>query len=553
MKKGAKIAIIVGAIVIVVGGVGGFVVSKTLSTNTDIEDAGMYFENIMPYQAQDLSDFISVSGTVASESSMNITSSVSAKVTQLNVSIGDYVNVGDVLCVLDSTEIKQQIEDLETNIKNASALDENSKELNRQALKNAKEDQVIQLKQAQETIDDAQEEYDKAYKKYSDSITAINNAVLEYNDICNQIAQYESSMPQEDYSDDYIEDSEAMSFNNLNEYSATNLSYGEDEYSNLISRREELSANIQSYQAECSTYEEQFDGLQKAIETARDNYTSVKRSTDQAIETAQNTVDMQDYQDNSSSSTATQLEQLKKQLSECTVKAEKSGKITSLGIAQGDTATEGSLLMTIENDSQLKITVDIEEGDILKVKEGMNVIVTSEATGETEIKGVVSKVITIVSSNNTPSADGSSGDASGSGGFTAEITINEDSDLLVGMKAKAKIMLVEKSNCYAILYDCIMYDDDGNPYVFVADTSAGDGSTATVKRVDITVGDESDSYVEVSSDELKENDLIITTPYDVTEGDTINLSPYIDYSGGFDMNVDDSMDVVANGEAVVMR
>jgi RND family efflux transporter MFP subunit len=309
---------------------------------------------------------------------------------------------------------------------------------------------------------------------------------------------------------------------------ATKLSYNSsnDEYSSLVAKREELSAKIETYKATCESYEEQFDSQQKAIDDAKDNYKAVKRSTDQAIQSAQNTVDMQDYQADSGSTTATQLETLKKQLEACTVKAEKDGTVTSLSVSEGDFPAEGSTLMTIENDSQLKITVDIDEKDILKIKEGMDVVVTSDATGDQEIHGTVSKVITIISSGST-SADGTS-----STGFTAEITIDEDCDLLVGMKAKAKIILVEKSGCYSVLYDCIMYDDDGTPYVLLADTSDGDG-TATVKRIDVTVGDESGSYVEVSGDGLQENDLIITTPYEVNEGDILQIDPSLldlDYS-----------------------
>lgn len=508
-----------------------------------------YFENVMPYQAQDLSDFISVSGTVESESSMNVTSSVSAKITKLNVAVGDYVNEGDILCVFDNSDIKQQITDLETSIKNASALDENTKKMNRKALENAKEDQKVQLKSAKESIDSAKDDYNKAYKKYSDCINNINSCVLEYNDVCNQIAEYESSMPDMDYSDnqDFYDDGYDDSMDNFDNYDDT--SSQDDTYSNLVSKREELSTKIETYKVEASSYEEQFESLQKAIDSANDNYDSVKRSTDQAIESAQNTVDIQDYQNDSSSNTATQLKNLKTQLEECTVKAEKSGTVTSLSVAEGDTPTEGALLMTIENNSQLKITANIDEKDILKVKEGMNVVVTSEATGDTEIKGKVSKVITIISSNgNSSNPSGDSSGGSSSNGFTAEITIDGNSDLLVGMKAKAKIMLVEKSGCYSVLYDCIMYDDNGNPYVLVADTSNSDnGTTATVKRADVTLGDESGSYVEVTSDSLKENDLIITTPYEVAEGDTIELSPYVlDYATGVDSeNIEDDGGVIA--------
>lgn len=542
MKKCFKIAIIVGAMLL-------SMLNMTACNGSSNDDAsytnGTYFENVMPYQAQDLSDFISVSGTVESESSMNVTSSVNAKITKLNVAIGDYVNEGDVLCVFDNSDIKQQITDLETSIKNASALDENTKKLNRKALENAKEDQKVQLKSAKESIDSAKNDYNKAYKKYSDCINNINSCVLEYNDVCNQIAEYESSMSDMDYGDnqDFYDDSydDSMdnfdnSMDNFDNYDDT--SSQDDTYSSLIAKREELSAKIESYKTEASSYEDQLDPLQKAIDSANDNYDSVKRSTNQAIETAQNTVDIQDYQNDSSSNTATQLKNLKTQLEECTVKAEKSGTVTSLSVAEGDTPTEGALLMTIENNSQLKITANIDEKDILKVKEGMNVVITSEATGDTEIKGKVSKVITIVSSNgNSSNPSGDSSGGSSSNGFTAEITIDGNSDLLVGMKAKAKIMLVEKSGCYSVLYDCIMYDDNGNPYVLVADTSNSDnGTTATVKRADVTLGAESGSYVEVTSDSLKENDLIITTPYDVAEGDTIELSPYVlDSATGVDV------------------
>lgn len=572
MKKGLKVALIMGFALSMMNV---FTGCNSDTSNSNYTDS-TYFENVMPYQSQNLSDYISVSGTVQSESAMNVSASVNAKITQLNVSVGDFVNVGDTLCVMDTSDIEKQIQDLEKSIKNATALDENTKELNRKALQNAKDDQKIQLKSAQEGIDEAQSSYDKVYKKYNDRIKEINTLTQQYNDISNQIANYESSMNDDSIFDDTTDDgfddsipnddtyfddsdfsdiSDDMSYNpNMSSYQFKNLGYGgEDEYSSLIAKREEISSKIDTYNAECQSYEEQFDSLKKAIQDAKDNYQSVKRSTDQAIETAQNTVDMQDYQggDNTSNN---QLADLKQQLSECTVKAEKSGTITSLAVAVGDTPTQGALLMTIENNSKLKITVNIDEGDILKVQEGMNVVITSEATGQTEINGTVSKVIKVISSNGGNGNSAGDGSSSGSsGGFTAEITIDDNSELLVGMKAKAKIMIVEKPNCYSVLYDCIMYDDTGNPYVLVAepnsnDTDTNGGIPATVKRANITLGDESDSYVEVSSDDLKENDLIITTPYEVSEGDNIELSPYVLDFGTSDM---ESIPADENGNVIV--
>lgn len=566
MKKSVKIAIIMAFTLSMMN-----VFTGCNSDNSESMIAdGMYFENVMPYQAQNLSDYISVSGTVESESAMNVTSSVSAKITQLNVSVGDFVNIGDVLCVMDTSDIQTEINDLEKNIKNASALDENTKKLNRQALQNAKDDQKIQLKSAQDVIDEAKNNYNKIYQKYNDRLKEINTLIQQYNDISQQIDNYQSTIDDDQFNDyddtmfndsildddtylndEFLDVAEDMSYNpNMSSYQFNSLSFNTDgdELSSLITKREEISSKIDAYKAECEGYEEQFDSLKKAINDAQDSYNATKRSTDQAIEATQNTVDMQDYQSGDSNASK-QLEDLKKQLENCTIKAEKSGTITSLGIAQGDTPNVGALLMTIENNSKLKITVNIDEKDILKVEEGMKVSITSEATGETEINGIVSKVIKIISSNgNSQSPEGGS---SGSSGFTAEITIDEESDLLIGMKAKAKIMLVEKDNCYSVLYDCIMYDDTGNPYVLVADTNEDnaqvDSVPATVKRVDITLGEESGSYVEVTSDQLNENDLIITTPYDVTEGDTLSLAPYV---LDFGMSDNISIDGDTNTEVV---
>jgi hypothetical protein len=80
-----------------------------------------------------------------------------------------------------------------------------------------------------------------------------------------------------------------------------------------------------------------------------------------------------------------------------------------------------------------------------------------------------------------------------------------------------------------------------------------DGLTAIVKRVDVTLGNESGSYVEVSGDDLYEDDLIITTPEEVSVGDSIELSPDVfnfdytyDDSDFGDLDLDDDMEADGN-------
>lgn len=44
-------------------------------------------------------------------------------------------------------------------------------------------------------------------------------------------------------------------------------------------------------------------------------------------------------------------------------------------------------MITIEDTSSLKVIVNVEEADILKIQEGMPATVSTDATGDEEIKG----------------------------------------------------------------------------------------------------------------------------------------------------------------------
>ena len=77
---------------------------------------------VEPVQKRDLSDTISVKGTVAGASSTNVTSKAASEITSMNVQVGDIVKEGDVLCTLDSTSIEEKIADLEKSMSNANAV-----------------------------------------------------------------------------------------------------------------------------------------------------------------------------------------------------------------------------------------------------------------------------------------------------------------------------------------------------------------------------------------------------------------------------------------------
>ena len=72
-------------------------------TEADFGIQAVYLEQ------QDLSASIHASGQVESASVVEVTTEVTSRVVQLNVALGDHVKRGDVLCVLDDSEITETV------------------------------------------------------------------------------------------------------------------------------------------------------------------------------------------------------------------------------------------------------------------------------------------------------------------------------------------------------------------------------------------------------------------------------------------------------------
>ena len=169
-------------------------------------------------------------------------------------------------------------------------------------------------------------------------------------------------------------------------------------------------------------------------------------------------------------------------------------------------------MITIEDTSSLKVIVNVEEADILKIQEGMPATVSTDATGDEEIKGTVTRVVRV--KNQSTNTNGT--DTNTSSGYSAEITI-DNTELLVGMSAKAKIVIKDRGTQLAVPYDLIRQDDNGDSYVLVAE--ANEDGTATAVRKNIKGGEEVDYYAEVTGGDLKEGDqLIYDNTFSVTEG-----------------------------------
>lgn len=210
-----------------------------------------------------------------------------------------------------------------------------------------------------------------------------------------------------------------------------------------------------------------------------------------------------------SSDTSVQEAQLavyNQRLVDCTLKAPVSGTVTAVYAKEGATAaTNGGLLFIIEDVDQLKVTSSIKEYDIGQIREGMDVEITSNATGDALFQGKVTKI--------APAADKSATDTQ----FHIEVTVDANSSdtesigLLVGMSTRLSIITETRENIFGVPYDMVGYMADGTYAVFTAEPSGKNDNMYTVKAIPVEVGLESDLYVEITSDQLTEGMTLIST------------------------------------------
>ncbi|MBE6877266.1 MAG: HlyD family efflux transporter periplasmic adaptor subunit [Ruminococcus sp.] len=480
-KRKKKKGIITAVVIVLLLGGGAVGITSCMKSMTDaMNTLSTSSLEIVKAEKRDISNVISVSGTVESENIVKVTSKLTAKIKTLNVEVGSHVNAGDVLCVFDSTDLQQQYDNLSKNQNNSQNQTENQHKINLRNLETAKQDKEINLQQAQRAIDDAIQAQNDIYAKEAKTVDELN-AQLERRD---------------------------------NAQNTMNSTDDPTEYQKAMQTYQEADALVQSKEAALDSIRDQFSTYEKAVQSAQDAYASAERAADAAIQSYQDVLDAEQYQQNNDAQT--ELDKLADSIAECTVKAPKSGIITSLNVSEGSIPTTDAL-MTIEDSGALKITVQINEADILNIHEGQPAVVKTNATGDKEFEAEVSRVVNIY---NAGTADALTGTSS-AGGYSAEITMKDSENLLIGMNAKVKIILDEKKDVLAVPYESIVTKDDDSKYVLTVVRNS-DG-TATAKAVTVETGMEGSYYTEITSGSLTENTEIVMTPGDYQDGETLPI------------------------------
>ena len=508
-------------------------------------------------QKSSLTDSVSVNGTVKSGSEASVTVADSAKnykVSEVRVTVGDKVKKGDVIAVLDTQDLQEQItsarQSYADSVQSAqTSYDRAVQDLNTSTVQH--ENNLIDLqdkiKQADEDLDDAKDDLEDAEDNEDDAEDAYDDAKAKYDKIK---AAYDSAAASiSTYTEAKENAAKALSEAQkaLNDLIASGADENSEEYKNALAEIDEKNVNgakakydqavkdLENAQNNCSVTELGLYGFNSiasalsdaenskeqaktAYENAQKAVDSAKTAVDNAKQQVQSAHNSYDQEKNYSSLTnkvqnvedsATKLEQtsrtpdslkdLQGTLDECTLKATMDGTITGLNATVGSVCS--GTVATIQNTSALVVEVTIPASSVSKLSTGMACRITSDATGDHEIEGTLTQIDPVANDQGT---------------FGAKVTVSgEDTGLLIGISAKVEIVISEKQGVFSVPRDAVGTAEDGSSYVLRK--TGGEGVNSTFEEVTVTTGEGNDYSIEISGDDLSEGD-VIRSSADLTQG-----------------------------------
>lgn len=158
-----------------------------------------------------------------------------------------------------------------------------------------------------------------------------------------------------------------------------------------------------------------------------------------------------------------QLDYHKKQLGYYIVYAPIDGVIVSQSIKEGDVVKTGQVMLTVANNNKMELSIPIDELDIARIEEGMDVRVTVDALPETLREPLPGKVTKIALEGNSQ------------GGVTTypvTLTIENTVAMKGGMNANAQIIISNKQDILYIPIEAVQ-NFGGRSFVMVKGTQEG--------------------------------------------------------------------------------
>jgi len=374
---------------------------------------------------------ITVSGVVESVESRNIYTTLGFMIDHVYVEVGDAVTEGQVLAVLDTTDLEltiaQQKAALETARQNSQNSLANTQRMLNEATGNLANNTNSHILSAEAASSAAAVNLETAQRNYSD-------ALRDYTDGTNpQVLSAESILrtARIEFEAREREHSNVSSLHVGGIVSQEEMRQAENALTHA--RNQYNDARI-SYENAVTFQQRSLDQLRTALQSARTAHQNAQGALNAARIAAQQ--DIERLRSNVTSAELTTnlehleipLEQLEKRLEDSTITAPIRGTVTAVIAREG--AVGMGQLFVVENTDDLRIITSFREYDLSRVTQGMAVTITSDATGDAVYEGVISR-ISPAATPHAPVVE-----------FEAEVTVTSaNTDLRIGMNTRLNIAL----------------------------------------------------------------------------------------------------------------
>lgn len=206
------------------------------------------------------------------------------------------------------------------------------------------------------------------------------------------------------------------------------------------------------------------------------------------------------------------------------VLASQDGLVTSVEYDE-DTATSATetQILTLYPQKQMTVTISIDETDILSLKEGQEAQITVSSVSDDAFTGSVTSISKV--------ADTSTGVTR----YSAEVTLDREEGMLVGMTANVDVRIEGTENALIIPVDAL-HQNSASYYVY---TGYDEAQKRYTGRTDVTIGMQNDDYVEITSG-LNEGDTVY-----YTEADSGSFGDFMVMPGGMNGGMSSGVTVVS--------
>ncbi len=523
---------------------------------------------------KDFVNSVTEAGKVRSEKDSYVYAERMLPVKEIKIKVGDVVKKGQVIAVLDSSSIEQQIEIKKASIsssdKSAYAQIKNASEQLNRALRNRKNGTNAQIASAEAAVTSAYDAWQGAKKTYEDFKKSIeegyNEQLISANASKDNLKNTQSSAS---ISYTYAK----QKLDNLKSELADakyKLSIKTSEYIKLITRKKNgeavtdaeiaaADAEIKRYEAEVrqaetavlmanqeldqqglaldiadknvkdsenqqklsakgredmlSTYKNNVDVMKRSYDAAVKNLEITKIAVDDEIEALKNNLSIaKKSADNDL--IAVDLKYLREDLEKTVIKAPLSGTITEMNMIKGQNPQ--NYVAKIETVRRVVVDSSVKEFDVNDLRRGMKVEITSDALGSGRIfEGSLSSV------NPIPLTAAQGISTSSEVVYGTKISFEDKiiKEIKPGMSVRIKYIIEKKEQVYTVPSTAI-YEKNGKRFILVVD---GDAGVNTIREIEVEVSAENDFESVITSKELKKKLRAVNSPDEYSSGTKVTL------------------------------